>query len=119
MNKLFKLIIIASLAISGAVFAHSGGHGQVSGQKAVTIAQTSAKMLTFKDHGMSVGKIDKSWEKVTKEHFSLLEQSHGSYIVKGVNPASGQTLFFTVSKQGQVLEVTDPANFKADHGHAH
>ncbi|WP_281559014.1 DUF6488 family protein [Thalassomonas sp. RHCl1] len=116
---LLKLILIATISISGSVFAHTGGHGQVSADKAVTIAQTSAKMLTFKDHGMAVGKIDKSWNKVTKENFTLLEQSGDVYIIKGVNTESHQTLYFTISKQGQVMEVAEPANFKSDHGHAH
>ncbi|WDE01068.1 DUF6488 family protein [Thalassomonas actiniarum] len=119
MKILLKLIFIAAVSISGSVFAHTGGHGQVSAGKAVAIAQTSAKMLTFKDHGMSVGKIDKSWAKVTKENFTLLEQSSGVYIVKGVNTESHQTLYFTISKQGQVMEVAEPANIKSDHGHAH
>ncbi|WDE03406.1 hypothetical protein SG34_018645 [Thalassomonas viridans] len=119
MKTFVKFIMVATFALSAAVQAHTGGHGQISAGKAVTIAQTSAKMLTFKDHGMSVGKIDKSWEKVAKENFTLVEKGAGAYIVKGVNPASHQTLYFTISKQGQVIEVAEPASFKSDHGHAH
>ena len=73
--KLLKvLILLAAISVSNTLFAHDGGHGAMSADRAVTLAQTSAKMLTFKSHNMSVGKLDTSWNKVKLEQFILLKE---------------------------------------------
>ncbi len=63
--KAFLLLVI--VVTSSGAMAHGGGHGAIEGDKAVALAQTSAKMLTFKSYEMSVGKLDESWNQVTKE----------------------------------------------------
>ena len=119
MNIFKKIILVSTLAISASVFAHSDGHGKINAAKAIEIAQTSAKMLTFKAHGMSVGKINKSWENVKKSQFEIVKKNEASYIVKATNMKEKEVLFFTISKKGEVKDVIDGRSFNQGHGHSH
>lgn len=119
MKSLLTLVLTSSLLLSSFAFAHSDGHGKVDDKKIIQAAQTLAKTLTFKDKGMSVGKLDSTWNKVAKEKFEVVEKSADSILVKATNPQISQTLFFVVSKGGKVLEVKEKKVFKHDHGHAH
>ena len=85
----------------------------------IQAAQTLAKTLTFKDKGMSVGKLDSTWNNVAKDKFEIVEQSADSMLVKASNDQNHQTLFFVVSKSGKVMDVKEEKAFKHDHGHAH
>ena len=119
MKTLITLILTVTLTFSATVFAHSGGHDNISGGNAVSIAHTSAKMLTVKDHGMAIGKLDESWSKVERKDYYVAEQNARQYIVKATNKANGQTLFFTISKEGQLQDIADQNSFKSAHGHSH
>jgi len=119
MNILKKIILISSLALSTSVFAHSDAHGKVTAEKVIEIAQTSAKMLSFKDHGMSVGKIDKSWNDVSKEQFRIVEEREASYLVKAVNTKTKETFYFNISKKGEINDVKEGRALNRGHGHSH
>lgn len=119
MNIFKKLLLISTLALSSSAFAHSDGHEKISVDKVIEVAQTSAKMLTFKDHGMSVGKVDKSWNDVNKEQFRIVEKGESSYIVKAMNTKTKQILYFNISKNGEIKDVKDGRSFKHGHGHSH
>ena len=119
MNIFKKIILISSLVLSATVFAHSDGHGKVNAEKVIEIAQTSAKMLSFKDYGMSVGKIDKSWNDVTKEQFRVVEEKESNYIVKAINTKTKETLYFNISKKGEIKDINKDRAFNRSHGHSH
>ena len=119
MNILKKIILISTLAISASTFAHSDGHGKISTDKVISIAQASAKMLTFKDHGMSVGKIDKSWNDLTKEQFRIVEEGQSNFIVKAINTETKRVLYFNISKSGEIKDVKAGGAFSDGHGHSH
>jgi hypothetical protein len=119
MNILKKIILISTLAISASTFAHSDGHGKLNADKVISIAQTSAKMLTFKDHGMSVGKIDKSWNDLTKEQFRIVEEGESNFIVKAMNTKTKNVLYFDISKKGEIKDVKSGGSFSDGHGHSH
>ncbi|QQX78807.1 hypothetical protein JK628_14675 [Shewanella sp. KX20019] len=119
MKKLSIIICAALVSLSSQAFAHGDGHSVMEADAAVKLAQTSAKMLSFKDHGMSVGKIDDSWSQVAKSEFVLSEQAKDGFIIKGYNAKIGQTLYFTIDKSGQVKTVEESKKFNKSHGHAH
>ncbi|KGJ90351.1 DUF6488 family protein [Colwellia psychrerythraea] len=119
MKTLSKLAVISTLLFTTSVFAHGDGHGEVDKKKILQAAQTSAKALTFKDKGMSVGKLDGSWNKVAKDNFTIVEETREGILVKATNAQNHQTLLFMVSKTGKVMEVKDEKMFKHEHGHAH
>ena len=119
MKLLTTLTLLVTIAISSNTVAHDGGHGAMGADRAVSLAQTSAKMLTFKSHNMSVGKLDVSWNKVKLEQFILVEESKDNFIVKATNKANNQTLYFEVGKDGSVNEVSESSGFKQSHGHVH
>lgn len=117
MKTLKKILLISVLAISSSAFAHSDGHGKVSPKEVIQIALKSAKMLTFKDHGMSVGKVDASWNNMSKEQFSIIEKDDFNYIVKAINTDTKQELYFSINKAGEINDVKDRRS--SNHGHAH
>lgn len=119
MNIFKQITLMSSLAFSVAVFAHSDGHGKVNTEKVIELAQTSAKMLSFKDHGMSVGKIDKSWSDMAKEQFKVVEEKGANYIVKAINTKTNETLYFEISKAGEIKAVTKRKASNKSHGHSH
>lgn len=119
MNIVKKIVLIFSLSLSASVFAHSDGHGKVNVERVIEIAQTSAKMLSFKDHGMSVGKIDKSWSDVTKEQYKIVEELESNYIVKAINTETKEVLYFNISKNGEIKDVKTGRSFNRSHGHSH
>jgi hypothetical protein len=119
MNIFKKIILISTLAMSATTFAHSDDHGEINADKVISIAQTSAKMLTFKDHGMSVGKIDKSWNDLAKEQFRIVEERESNFIVKAINTKTKKTLYFNISKNGEVKDVKSGSAFSDGHGHSH
>lgn len=118
MKTLIKLLCIFTLLFTTQLTAHEG-HGKVDKNQIVQAAQKSAKILTFKDKGMAVGKLDKSWNRVPKEHFKVIEENHDAIIVKATNMQNKQTLYFTVSKGGKVKDVKDVKAFEHAHGHSH
>lgn len=119
MKLLKALTLLATIAISSNTFAHGGGHKAMGAERAVALAQTSAKMLTFKSDNMSIGKLDISWNKVKLERFTFVEENKENFIVKATNKAINQTLYFKVGKDGSVNEVSESSDFKQSHGHAH
>ena len=98
-------LIVAMLSVSQ-VNAHPGGHGKISAIEAKELALRAAKMLTFKDHGMSVGKIDKSWATVSFDQFNVVQENGARFILQADNSVTKETLYFTVSKQGEVMAVS-------------
>jgi len=119
MKILTKFAVISTMIFVTSAVAHSDGHGKVDKTTILQAAQTSAKTLTFKDKGMSVGKLDSSWNKVAKENFKIVEETSEGVLVKATNDKNQQTLFFMVSKGGKVMNVKDAEVFKHDHGHSH
>ena len=119
MKTLMHLLLVATFAFTSSAFAHGDGHGKVDKKKIIQAAQTSAKMLTFKDRGMSAGKLDSSWNDVSKSNFELVEETKDAIIVKANNAQNQQTLYFNVSKGGKVLDVKDAKSFEHAHGHTH
>lgn len=118
--KHIKVLTIASaLLASSNAFAHGGAHGEVSVMEVIQAAQTTAKTLTFKNNGMYVGKLDTSWNKVAQGDFELVEATEREYIVKAINSENGETLFFSISKKGKVLNVEKATSFDKGHGHSH
>lgn len=119
MRTLIKFILLATFLMSTHAQAHSEGHGKVDTQQILKAAQKSAKILAFKDKGMSVGKLDSSWGKVSKDNFKVVEESDKAIIVKATNDKNNQTLYFTVNKHGKVMDVKEAKAFKHSHGHSH
>ncbi|OKY27813.1 DUF6488 family protein [Thalassotalea sp. PP2-459] len=119
MKTLKKLAVISTLLFTTSAFAHGDGHSEVDKKKILQAAQTSAKTLTFKDKGMSVGKLDGSWNKVAKDSFKFVEETKEAIIVKAMNNENNQTIYFKISKAGKVLDVKDESSFKDYHGHSH
>ena len=56
---------------------------------------------------MSVGKLDSSWNKVTKDNFTVVEETRDAVLLKATNAQNSQTLLFIVSKAGKVMDVKD------------
>lgn len=119
MKILIKLAAITAIVFTTSAMAHSDGHGKVDKNKILASAQTSAKTLTFKDKGMSVGKLDSSWNKVSKDSYKLVEETKEALIVKAINNENNQTIYFKISKAGKVIDVNDARSFKGSHGHSH
>ena len=118
--KIFSItFLVAAITMSSSLWAHSFGHGEVSADEILYIAQKSAKMLTFKDQGMSVGKIDNSWNTIGAGAFKIVEQSDLGFIVKATNDEKDQTLYFEINPNGQVRDVKDASSFSNNHGHNH
>lgn len=116
-----KVIVILGF-LSGLFFvelahAHLGGHGELDGAKVIGLAQTSAKMLTFKAGSMSVGKLEPSWNDVTRTRFNIVEETKETFIISALNPKNEQRLYFIVSKNGMVEDVQDAKQFNKVHGH--
>ena len=118
-KQLIKLFSLCLLVISTSTWAHSGGHGKVSEQQAVNLAFESVKKLTFKDYGLTIGKLDSSWNKVGKQAFELAEANEQQFIVKAKNDALKQEIFYIMSANGRIIDVVDKQAFKKEHGHHH
>jgi len=119
MNLLKTTALISLLLWSASTLAHSDGHGKIDADKAINIAQTSAAKLTFKSYGMSVGKIDKSWNDVKETQFVVVEEGEDNYIVKATNPKISEVLYFDIRKNGKITDVNNSNVFKKGHGHTH
>ncbi|WP_414630999.1 DUF6488 family protein [Alteromonas australica] len=48
-----------------------------------------------------------------------VEATEREYIVKATNSENGETLFFSISKKGKVLNVEKATSFDKGHGHSH
>jgi len=109
MKKIIYSLILCLSLVTGQALAHSGGHDNIAAGDATRIAQTAAKMLTFKDHGFKVGQLSKSWEKVSREHYKLEQLEQHYYLVSAFNSENKQKLYFKVGKEGQVLDISAKA----------
>ena len=110
MNKLISIIALCGALITVSAQAHDG-HGEISGQKAISISATLIKKLTFKDAGYEVGKLDESWKNIDKSQISVNEVEEHYYVVSATNPRSEGKLYFQIAKNGQVIAVKDKNDF--------
>ncbi len=121
MKVILSISLLIMMLFVNSVFAHGGdhGHGDISEERAISIAQAVTKAMTFKDRGYSVGKIDTSWNKVQKSAYKLVEEDSSSFIIKATNVANKQTLFVKLKHSGKVVDVKDEGDFIMTHGHDH
>ncbi|WP_440875856.1 DUF6488 family protein [Thalassotalea sp. PLHSN55] len=113
MKFLVNIALTISLVFSASVFAHSGAHGSIDNSKALSVAQTAAKSLTFRamptqieGQAKTIAKIDKSWSAVPAENFTVASEHHGTYTVKAVNETLNETLYFHVNGEGLLVAVS-------------
>lgn len=108
--KTVFLTICLVLFTPVAAFAH-GSHGIISGQKAISIANSSLKRLAFKDYGFEVGKLDESWKTVTKDTLNVVDVENEFYIISAKNTVTNKTLYLQVGNNGQVMDVRAENNY--------
>jgi hypothetical protein len=101
---LTTLTLIIAL-FSCTVFAHSE-HAQISAQQAIKLAVKSANKMTFKDVGFEVGKLDSSWKNVTESNTAIESVDTGYFIVKANNTTLNTIIYFKITLEGQVLDVS-------------
>ena len=99
------LLLMVSLGQLPA-FAHEG-HKDITDEDALEIAVKSVQQLTFKDFGYTVGKLDVSWKALVLENFTVIEELDESFVVKANNTVANKVIYFKITKNGEVLEVTD------------
>lgn len=73
----------------------------------MVLAPQAAKQLTQKDFGMKVGKLDASWGQMKRTDFAIVKESDHNFVIKANNTKLPQILFFTVSKGGEVEQVSE------------
>ena len=106
MKSNFYTLTIFLLLFMGQVQAHSKGHGGMSAADAVELAHRSAQKLAFKDLGLAIGNLDSSWKNVGKKRFVIKQDKGHSYVISATHPDSKETLFFQISKSGQLQHVS-------------
>lgn len=119
MKTLLNITLIAILTFTSAVFAHGDGHGAMTETRALSIARAVTKAMTFKDRGYSAGKLDESWNKVSRQAYKVVEENSEEVIIKVTNASNQQTLFVKLNHSGSVIDVKNDGDFITGHGHQH
>ncbi|WP_223670396.1 DUF6488 family protein [Kangiella shandongensis] len=88
-----------------------GDHGVISGHQAVAIASKTIKQMTFKDFGFEPGKLTKEWKSVNEGNINVLNIIEGHYIVEASNPENDSKLYFQISPNGEVIDVSHKESF--------
>ena len=110
MKKIILTILFTFLFSNGFVLAHDD-HGKVSAKAAIQIAVKVTQQLTFKDFGFKVGKLSKTWQRLTTNDFKLYAAEANRYIVSANNKSEKKTIYFLMSMSGEVLKVNHEAKF--------
>jgi len=111
MKKMIRTAISTALLMTcmgtGLAIAHEG-HGIISSETALSIANKSVKQLTFKDLGYDIGKLDASWKSLTDSSFSLIQELDKTFIVSATNTTNttnSNVIYVEIAKNGKVLGV--------------
>ncbi|RYV00561.1 hypothetical protein SOPP22_17285 [Shewanella sp. OPT22] len=121
MRLLSVIVTVTTLLIVQPSFAHGDGHGHqptLSADGAISVAVKAAKKMSFKDMGLAIGKLDTSWGKINPENFKVVERNAMGYIIVATNDDT-ETLVFSVSKEGRLIDVVNRQTFEKSHGHSH
>lgn len=108
-----QLSIIISLILtlySANSFSHSGGHDPVSEKEAIFIASNVVIQFVNSDAGLGFGKLKKSWKNISEDNKRIHVKADGYYIVSFNNKTEDKTLYFLLSRSGEVYD----ANFKGE-----
>lgn len=108
-----QLSIVISLILtlySANSFSHSGGHDPVSEKEAIFIASNVMIQFVNSDAGLGFGKLNESWKYISEENKRIHVKADGYYIVSFNNKVENKTLYFLLSRTGEVFD----ANFKGD-----
>lgn len=110
MKKLLSVLALCSVITCSNAFAHSD-HGIISGQAALNIVNKSIPKMTFKEFGFEVGKLDNSWKAVSSEDLSVVSVEDSFFVVGATNKEIGNTIYFKIATDGQVLDITNKNEF--------
>ena len=110
MNVLLRSILIFMTMIPCYSFAHSD-HGVIDSETALEITDKSINQMMFKDMGFEVGKLDSTWKGLQRSNFSVVETNSEYFLISVKNPTTNQVIYFKISTNGQVLDVTNTKPF--------
>lgn len=105
MKILLTTLTSLVIFVSSPVMSHAG-HSHISEEQAINSAVKSAKQMTFKDYGFSVGKLDSSWKTTSKQNVTASAQQNGYFLISVNNVTLDTTLYFKVAKTGEVIDVS-------------
>ncbi len=103
---------IMSLVYGQAVLAHGDGHAAINDEQAVTVATAAVAELVASDVGLGFGKLDPSWNRVSKNAKRVESKKGGYYIVSVQNKGEGRTLFILMSEGGAVYDANFTGKFE-------
>ncbi|MFT6268084.1 MAG: hypothetical protein ACJAVV_000889 [Alphaproteobacteria bacterium] len=106
MNVIIRTILLIGFFGQSFAFAHEG-HDVISSEKALNIANTSVKQLTFKDLGFEIGKLDATWKSLSDSNFSVIQILDETFIISATNVINNDVIYFEIAKDGKVLGVKD------------
>jgi len=90
--------------------AHSD-HGKISSKATIEMTAKTIQKLIFKDSGFKVGKLSENWKGLTIEDFKLHTAESNRYVVSATNKSENKTIYFLMTKSGEVLKVNSEAKF--------
>ena len=112
MKKILLLLTFLVITQSQIVFAHGGGHGPISETRAIDVASFTVNQFVHFDSGLDFGKLNKSWNAISKDEKRIHRKGDGYYIVSATNKQEGKTLYVLMSIGGEVYDANFTGEFK-------
>lgn len=110
--KVYKIaLILFFMTASSLGMAHSGGHGPVTEDKVIEIAQRALGQLSSVDHGLAIGKLKPTWAKLEVSNIEIVERGRGYFVVKAYNPKESDTTYLLISASGELYDVNNTGKF--------
>lgn len=103
--RLFRIVFFLALLFPVSSFSHPGGHGPVSEQEAVYLANQVAHQFVEFDPGLDFGKLSSSWLNLPQADQRIHKRGNGYYIVALENRKEKRTLYLLMSIEGEIYDA--------------
>ena len=111
MKKILLLLSLLLMSHSQTALSHGGGHGPISEPKAIEVATFTINQFVHFDAGLGFGKLNKSWNSISKDGKRIHKKGDGYYIVSATNKQESKTLYILMSVGGELYDANFSGKF--------
>ena len=111
MTRIIAALVVAlTLAQATPALSHAD-HGPIEPYEAQVLATNYATRLVQVDVGLGFGKLPESWQNLPTKATTLVKETAEYYVISVRNEAEDKTLYFLMSRSGDVYGINFTGEF--------
>lgn len=111
MTRIIAALVVAlSVALATPALSHAD-HGPIAPYEAQVLATNYATRLVQIDVGLGFGKLPESWQNLSTTAITVVKETAEYYVIGVRNDAEDKTLYFLMSRSGDVYGINFTGEF--------